>query len=109
MAFDCRHFRFGKYPVAPFSQIERITPIQKTGGLHGGTTHYPITPLLQYSIPLLLYGGFMFDFLNLTIGSSGKIVEKLQGWLNELQKPKPPLSVNGFFDLNTANAVTKFP
>ena len=50
----------------------------------------------------------MFDFLNLTTGSSGKIVEKLQGWLNELQKPKPPLSVNGFFDLNTANAVTKF-
>jgi hypothetical protein len=38
----------------------------------------------------------MFDFLNLTTGSSGKIVEKLQGWLNELLKLKPPLEVTGF-------------
>src|SRR6266436_6180092 len=50
----------------------------------------------------------MFDFLNLTTGSSGKIVEKLQGWLNELLKLKPPLEVNGFFDTKTGAAVKNF-
>jgi len=50
----------------------------------------------------------MFDFLNLTTGSSGKIIEKLQGWLNELLKLKPPLEVTGFFDPKTGAAVRKF-
>jgi len=50
----------------------------------------------------------MFDFLNLTTGSSGKIVEKLQGWLNELLKLKPPLNVNGFFDPKTGGALRRF-
>src|SRR5215471_9837920 len=50
----------------------------------------------------------MFDFLNLTTGSSGKIVEKLQGWLNELLKLKPPLEVTAFFDPKTGAAVRKF-
>jgi putative chitinase len=50
----------------------------------------------------------MFDFQNLTFGSSGKLVEKLQGWLNELLKLKPPLHVNGFFDTKTGAAVKNF-
>ena len=50
----------------------------------------------------------MFDFQNLTFGSSGKIVEKLQGWLNELLKLKPPLDVNGFIDAKTSAAVRRF-
>jgi putative chitinase len=50
----------------------------------------------------------MFDFLNLTIGSTGKIVAKLQGWLNELLKLKPPLDTNGFFDPKTGAAVRAF-
>jgi len=50
----------------------------------------------------------MFDFLNLTTGSSGKIVAKLQGWLNELLKLKPPLELTGFFDPKTGAAVRKF-
>jgi hypothetical protein len=29
VAFNCSHFRFGKYPAAAFSQIERITLVQK--------------------------------------------------------------------------------
>jgi peptidoglycan hydrolase-like protein with peptidoglycan-binding domain len=50
----------------------------------------------------------MFDFQNQTLGSSGKIVEKLQGWLNELLKLKPTLDVNGFFDTKTGAAVKRF-
>ena len=50
----------------------------------------------------------MFDFQNLTLGSSGKIVEKLQGWLNELLKLKPPLEIKGFFDTKTGAAVKRF-
>jgi hypothetical protein len=49
VAFDCCHFCYGKYPVAAFSQIERITPLQKKlGDLHGGTptTRYSSTPML---------------------------------------------------------------
>ena len=41
-------------------------------------------------------------------GSRGPMVAKLQGWLNELLKLRPPLNVNGFFDQKTAAAVRRF-
>jgi hypothetical protein len=40
VAFDCRHFRFGKHPVAAFSQIERISLSKKRGEIRTGTTRY---------------------------------------------------------------------
>ncbi len=50
----------------------------------------------------------MEDFQNLSYGSSGKVVVRLQTYLNEILHLKPPLTASGDFDQATGRAVIQF-
>ena len=48
------------------------------------------------------------EFQNLSIGSTGLMVSKLQDWLNTLVNPYPPLQITGTFDPETAKVLARF-